>query len=103
MKKVYLIRHGLPDFPGGKGMCIGTTDIPMGEKGFRQAAEMGYEAYDGKHLTVEPVSTAEYGVSKAERPSNSRLNKIKLTEQGFELLPSWKDALARYLKEIAPF
>ena len=40
MKKVYLIRHGLPDFPGGKGMCIGTTDIPMGEKGFQQAAEM---------------------------------------------------------------
>lgn len=40
MKKVYLIRHGLPEFPGGKGMCIGTTDIPMGEKGLRQAAEM---------------------------------------------------------------
>ena len=40
MKKVYLIRHGLPDFPGGKGMCIGTTDIPMGEKGLAQAAEM---------------------------------------------------------------
>ena len=40
MKKVYLIRHGLPDFPDGKGMCIGTTDIPMGEKGFLQAAEM---------------------------------------------------------------
>jgi len=40
MKKVYLIRHGLPDFPGGKGMCIGTTDIPMGEKGLLQAAEM---------------------------------------------------------------
>jgi len=40
MKKVYLIRHGLPDFPGGKGMCIGTTDIPMGEKGLKQAAEM---------------------------------------------------------------
>ena len=39
MKKVYLIRHGLPDFPGGKGMCIGTTDIPMGEKGLAQAAE----------------------------------------------------------------
>ena len=34
MKKVYLIRHGLPDFPGGKGMCVGTTDIPMGEVGF---------------------------------------------------------------------
>ncbi|MBQ2928392.1 MAG: histidine phosphatase family protein [Oscillospiraceae bacterium] len=40
MKNVYLIRHGLPDFPGGKGMCIGTTDIPMGEKGLSQAAEM---------------------------------------------------------------
>ena len=40
MKTVYLIRHGLPDFPGGKGMCIGTTDIPMGEKGLAQAAQM---------------------------------------------------------------
>ena len=40
MKKVYLIRHGLPDFPDGKGMCIGTTDIPMGDKGLAQAAEM---------------------------------------------------------------
>ncbi|MBR2048356.1 MAG: histidine phosphatase family protein [Oscillospiraceae bacterium] len=40
MKKVYLIRHGLPDFPGGKGMCIGTTDIPLGEQGRQQAAEM---------------------------------------------------------------
>ena len=40
MKKVYLIRHGLPDFPGGKRMCLGTTDIPMGEAGLRQAAQM---------------------------------------------------------------
>ena len=40
MKKVYLIRHGLPDFPGGVGMCVGTTDIPMGEKGLAQAAQM---------------------------------------------------------------
>ena len=40
MKKVYLIRHGLPNFPGRKNMCIGTTDIPMGEKGLVQAAEM---------------------------------------------------------------
>lgn len=40
MKNVYLIRHGLPDFPGGKGMCIGTTDIPMGKQGLRQAAVM---------------------------------------------------------------
>ena len=40
MKKVYLIRHGLPDFPDGKGMCIGTTDVPMGEKGLAQAEQM---------------------------------------------------------------
>ena len=40
MKKVYLIRHGLPDFPEGRRMCIGTTDIPMGEKGLAQAAGM---------------------------------------------------------------
>ena len=40
MKKVYLIRHGLPDFPGGKGMCIGITDIPMGEAGLAQAEAM---------------------------------------------------------------
>lgn len=40
MKKCYLIRHGLPDFPGGRGMCIGTTDIPMGAAGLAQAEEM---------------------------------------------------------------
>lgn len=40
MKTVYLIRHGLPDFPGGRGMCIGSTDIPMGEKGLAQAKAM---------------------------------------------------------------
>lgn len=40
MKKVCLIRHGLPEFPGGKSMCIGSADIPMGERGLAQAAEM---------------------------------------------------------------
>ena len=40
MKQVYLIRHALPDFPGGTGMCIGTTDIPLGKAGFAQAEEM---------------------------------------------------------------
>ena len=40
MKKVYLIRHGLPDFPGGKRMCLGITDIPMGDEGLAQAAHM---------------------------------------------------------------
>ena len=44
--------------------------------------------------------TAEYGVSKAKRPFNSRLDKSKLVENGFEPLPTWQDAVARYLKEI---
>lgn len=49
---------------------------------------------------VVPVTTAEYGISKAARPYNSRLDKTKLVENGFELLPTWQDALNRYLKEI---
>ena len=58
---------------------------------FRQA---GYQ------VKVVPVSTAEYGLSKAARPANSRLDKSKLVENGFMPLPAWQDALARYLKEI---
>lgn len=49
---------------------------------------------------VVPVTTAEYGLSKAARPFNSRLDKSKLVENGFKPLPTWQDALARYLKEI---
>ena len=49
---------------------------------------------------VIPVTTFEYGLSKAKRPFNSRLDKSKLSENGFERLPDWKDALKRYLKEI---
>ncbi len=54
----------------------------------------------GKNVKVTPVTTAEYGASKAARPFNSRLDKSKLTESGFTLLPEWKDALHRYLQEI---
>ena len=54
----------------------------------------------GKKTTVTPVTTAEYGLSKAARPFNSRLDKSKLAQAGFKPLPTWQDALARYLKEI---
>lgn len=54
----------------------------------------------GYDTTVVPVTTEEYGLSKATRPYNSRLEKKKLVENGFEPLPTWQDALARYLKEI---
>ena len=50
--------------------------------------------------TVVPVTTEEYGLSKAKRPRNSRLDKTKLAQNGFTPLPDWKDALARYLNEI---
>ena len=53
--------------------------------------------YDTK---VIPVTTEEYGMSKAARPFNSRLDKSKLVENGFTPLPTWQDALSRYLKEI---
>lgn len=59
---------------------------------YRQA---GYET------KVLPVTTEEYGISKAARPFNSRLDKSKLVEAGFEPLPAWQDALGRYLKEIS--
>ena len=58
---------------------------------FRQAG------YDTK---VNPVTTAEYGLSKAARPFNSRLDKSKLMENGFAPLPTWQDALSRYLQEL---
>lgn len=54
----------------------------------------------GMKTKVVPVTTAEYGLSKAARPFNSRLDKRKLAEAGFQPLPTWQDALARYLKEI---
>lgn len=51
-------------------------------------------------MNVIPVTTAEYGESKAKRPFNSRLDKSKLIENGFKPLPTWQDALSRYLKDI---
>lgn len=54
----------------------------------------------GYNTAVKPVTTEEYGLSKAERPKNSRLSKKKLEESGFKELPDWKDALRRYLKEL---
>lgn len=67
---------------------------------FRQASLLGYEEYDKNHLTVKPVTTKEYGISKAKRPFNSRLDKSKLIENGFTPLPTWQDALKRYLTKI---
>lgn len=67
---------------------------------FRHAVDLGYTEYSEERLTISPVTTAEYGISKAGRPYNSRLEKSKLSENGFTPLPTWQDALNRYLKEI---
>ena len=66
---------------------------------FRQAAALGHSEYAEDRLRVLPVSTAEYGLSKAARPFNSRLDKSKLSTEGFAPLPDWRDALGRYLRE----
>lgn len=57
-----------------------------------------YRQY-GLKTKVIPVTTEEYGLSKAARPGNSRLDKRKLVENGFTPLPTWQDAVSRYLKE----
>ena len=62
------------------------------------ACEIFHQA--GYSTKVLPVTTEEYGLSKAARPFNSRLDKSKLRENGFEPLPDWKDAVARHLKDI---
>ncbi len=88
------------------------ADMITGEKyGYYHATnEGGYISwYDfaceifkqaGYSTRVEPVTTEEYGLSKAARPFNSRLDKSKLAENGFTPLPTWQDALSRYLEEI---
>ena len=57
-----------------------------------------YKQY-GLSTNIIPVSTSEYGLSKAVRPFNSRLDKSKLVKAGFAPLPDWKDAVRRYLRE----
>ncbi len=71
------------------------------EGGFISWYDFCVEFYkqSGLKTTVIPVSTAEYGTSKAARPFNSRLDKSKLVEAGFKPLPVWQDAVRRYLKE----
>lgn len=64
---------------------------------FHQATVAGHLEYAENKVTVKPVSTIEYGVSKAARPFNSRLDKSKLVENGFKPLPDWKDAVHRYI------
>lgn len=67
---------------------------------FKQANELGYSRYSEDNIEVLPVTTEEYGLSKAKRPFNSRLDRSKLTKNGFKPLPDWKDAVHRYLVDV---
>lgn len=72
----------------------------VSNEGFCSWDEFAQEifAYTDKKIKIIPVSSEEYGV-KAKRPSNSRMDKTKLVENEFKMLPCWKDALKRFLKE----
>ncbi len=74
------------------------------EGGFISWFDFTKEIYRQAGLSTQvlPVSTAEYGLSKAARPFNSRLSKEKLVREGFRPLPPWQDALSRFLKEMNP-
>lgn len=78
--------------------CYNATN----EGGYISWADFAKEIFSRAKMSVEvvPVTTEEYGLSKAYRPKNSRLDKSKLIENGFTPLPAWQDALERYLKEI---
>lgn len=71
------------------------------EGGYISWADLAEEAYlaVGMDVKVNRVTTAEYGLSKASRSENSRLEKKKLIEAGFTPLPDWKDAVRRYIAE----
>lgn len=72
------------------------------EGGYISWADFAKEIFRqaNRKVTVTPVTTAEYGLSKAVRPFNSRLDKSKLITNGFEPLPTWQDALQRYLEVL---
>lgn len=72
------------------------------EGGFISWAEFALEIFKEANYDTKviPVTTAEYGLSKAKRPFNSRLDKSKLVENGFKPLPTWQDALKQYLIEL---
>lgn len=108
--KVVCDQVGTPTYT--KDLAVLLVDMVKTEKyGYYHATnEGGYISwYDftkeiyrqaGYVTKVTPVTTLEYGLSKAKRPFNSRLDKSKLVENGFTPLPDWKDALKRYLEEL---
>ena len=80
-------------------MCISDSATNEGICSWYEFAVEIFRQAGMDQVKVTPV-TSEAFAAKAKRPSNSRMSKEKLTENGFERLPSWQDALGRFLKEI---
>ena len=77
------------------------TNSESESNGYISWYDLCVEAYKqyGLKTKVIAVTTAEYGLSRAKRPFNSRLDKSKLVDNGFKPLPTWQDAVCRYIKE----
>ena len=90
------------DYAGCRGYSENALYHVTNEGGFISWYEFACEIFRqaGMPVQVIPVTTEEYGLSKAKRPKNSRLDKSKLVEAGFEPLPTWQDALKRYIDAI---
>jgi len=80
-------------------MIMGLTQI---QHGLDEILTVHTEYPGDMNVDVAPVPASEYP-TKAKRPENSRMSKEKLTENGFERLPSWQDALERYLPLVYLF
>ena len=74
------------------------ADAYAGRELLYELVKLGEKEY--ADVKVIPVTTAEYGISKAARPFNSRLDRKRICEEGFQPLPVWKNALERYLQEV---
>ena len=94
LSKYFIVRIAWVFGKNGKNFI--KTMASLADRGI----SLGHEEYSEDKVNVIPVTTQEYGASKAARPFNSRLDKSKLPENGFTPLPTWQDALNRYLKEI---
>ena len=93
-----LLSHVSEDDSGDLGDLFGEP-LPQ-EKALFMIRALDANRQAGKKVNVIPVTTAEYGLSKAARPFNSRLDRSKLQKNGFTPLPTWQDALGRYLREL---
>lgn len=68
MRRLYLIRHGLPQFPGGEKMCIGSTDLPLSEEGFRQAEDMAAHLPPVTAVFSSPLTRCRQTAAALNRP-----------------------------------